>query len=394
MMRACQTTLLLTFLLIYWLAPLSLATADRDCYQVEAATLAAPGTIPGPNVGQGIDCHRLSVVGPLALPRVDASIPEVFPILQENDLREALGKSLHSLKPCITLLIADYQADAYADLAPAILTAVAGIDQQCGLPNVLQNWHYLGSEQQIVLHLNYRYSDRQLQQLQGRIDLLCRDTRGKDDYARIQAFHDYLVTHADYYDGDVKPLEVFTAYGALINGQGVCQGYSEAMHLLCHQAGIDSLLVTGQAIIGGQWQNHTWNMVKVGDAYYHLDTTWDDPLINRSGTPLYTYFFLDDKEMSRDHQWDRTAYPACTKDTYNYYVANKLLLADYNEFSKRVQQALQQQVPDLVFKISSFDIDDCADLRQLILQNEQVIQFSYQIDRLHGIITIYNILYR
>lgn len=393
-MKACQTTLLLTFLLICWLAPLSPATTEPLCFRAEAATRAVPGIIPGWEIGLGLDCRQLPPRGPLSLPRVDTSIAEVFPIRQEKDLREALEKSLRSLKPCICLLIADYEADAYADLEPALLQAVTGIDQQCGVANLLQNWRYLGSDREIVLRLNYRYTDRQLQQLQYRADILCRDTLGKDDYARIQAFHDYLVNHADYYNGDVKPLEVFTAYGALVNGHGVCQGYAEAMRLLCHQAGIDSLLVTGRVLARGQWQNHTWNMVKIGGNYYHLDAAWDDPLVKGSGKPHYTYFMLNDKELIRDHHWDRTAYPACTADTYNYFVVNKLLLSDYNEFSQRVKQALQQQAPDLVFKISSFKPGDYADLPRLILQDEQVTQFIYQIDPLHGIVSIYNILYR
>lgn len=50
---------------------------------------------------------------------------------------------------------------------------------------------------------------------------------------------------------------------------------------------------------------HTWNIVKIGGQYYHLDVTFDNTLGKHSlaGQELrYDYFNLEDKKIFRDHE--------------------------------------------------------------------------------------------
>ena len=50
---------------------------------------------------------------------------------------------------------------------------------------------------------------------------------------------------------------------------------------------------------------HTWNIVKIGGTYYHLDATFDNTLGKHSFGAKeirYDYFNLDDKNIFRDHE--------------------------------------------------------------------------------------------
>ena len=104
--------------------------------------------------------------------------------------------------------------------------------------------------------------------------------------------HDILAERITYSAvTPARPLD-HTAYGALVGGEAVCEGYSRALQLLLYEYGINSTLVTGYA--GGP---HMWNQVLLEGKWYHLDLTWND-----GEKALYhRYFNLTDTEISRDH---------------------------------------------------------------------------------------------
>ena len=77
--------------------------------------------------------------------------------------------------------------------------------------------------------------------------------------------------------------------------------------------GIKSLVVSEPKI------NHAWNMVKIDGEYYHVDVTWNDPVPDRQGRVLHTYFNTSDRKMLQGkHVWDQSKYPACTSEKYSY----------------------------------------------------------------------------
>ena len=60
-------------------------------------------------------------------------------------------------------------------------------------------------------------------------------------------------------------------------------------------AGIPCEYVSGYATGG-----HAWNLVEIDGEWYHVDTTWDDPIPNREGYVRYDYFLKSDSYM-RQH---------------------------------------------------------------------------------------------
>ncbi len=144
------------------------------------------------------------------------------------------------------------------------------------------------------------------------------------------ALHDYVVTHVKYdkvnFINDTLPPDTHEAYGALINGSAVCDGYAEALQLLLNAVGIECIKVRGEADFltgslsttrkdGTKW-GHAWNMVKINGVYYHVDPTANDDDLDDGGYLIsYFHFNLSDKQLGVEYKWDREAYPACDSDS-------------------------------------------------------------------------------
>lgn len=111
-----------------------------------------------------------------------------------------------------------------------------------------------------------------------------------DEEIELQ-IHDKLIQTVSYdYDLFEKHSMVHelghTAYGALVEGSSgndnmaVCEGYSLAFEYLLHQANIPCACVSGAAIheVPDEIDNrgHAWNVVRIDEKWYEVDTTWDD----------------------------------------------------------------------------------------------------------------------
>jgi len=148
-----------------------------------------------------------------------------------------------------------------------------------------------------------------------------------DDFAKIKFIHDSIIQNCDY---DLNAPNPYNAFGALVEGRAVCEGYAKAMALLCNEVGIECILVTGNA--GGE--GHMWNMVKCNGSWYHLDATWDDPTGFGKDYVQYDYFNLSDSQIKIDHNIDTSGYisfPSATATDSNYFVKTGGYANSYDE---------------------------------------------------------------
>lgn len=187
---------------------------------------------------------------------------------------------------------------------------------------------------------------------------------GMDDHEKVKAIHDYVVKHVSY-DTSYK---AYTAYEALVNRSAVCQGYALLTYQLLKEAGIENHFVVGT----GDGQPHAWNLVKIENKWYHLDTTFDDPLPDEQGRVTYSYFNLSDEQITRNHEWNRGDYPQATtnyystltnkiaaggtkipayqqilKDTKLNYLGNEYIANNYNELKNKMQQRYNEKSPKI-----------------------------------------------
>lgn len=148
---------------------------------------------------------------------------------------------------------------------------------------------------------------------------------------RLRYAYDYLLSTVSYQQ--YPSLRCYSADGALLDGTAVCQGIASALKLLCDRLHIASIHVTGKGrpSATSPYEAHSWNIVRLGGSCYLLDATWDC-IASKSGTPSRLYFCGDEQSFMRDHQWDRSYYPACPQalqspDTAVSSVSSKYELA-------------------------------------------------------------------
>lgn len=126
---------------------------------------------------------------------------------------------------------------------------------------------------------------------------------------QIKAIHDYIIDNSKYdsnrTDNGVIEYKSDLAYGPLIEGYGICGGYSDAMELFLEDMNIKSYKISSES--------HVWNAVDLFDNWYHLDLTWDDPVTN-TGVDLIEdkYFMIStstllEQEKSQ-HNFDSNVY--------------------------------------------------------------------------------------
>jgi len=131
-----------------------------------------------------------------------------------------------------------------------------------------------------------------------------------NDDEKVKVVHDYIVLNGKY----DTTLHFYSDYDLLTEGTSVCNGYALLTYNMLNKLNIPVKLVNGT----GNGQLHIWNMVKLGDYWFHLDTTWDDPLPDNN-TISYDYYMLTEKEILTDHTISEdTDIPKATLRYYDY----------------------------------------------------------------------------
>lgn len=147
----------------------------------------------------------------------------------------------------------------------------------------------------------------------------------KSEYDRIAFIHDYIAENTvyghTYASSDGLGFEHY-AYGALVEGVAVCQGYSAAFTYLCRKSGIECINVYG--ISKGEY--HSWNKVLCDKKWYNVDVTWDDPVSNFKENITHDYFMLSDSDFAKDHTADAiTGTEIISDESRGYYTENDIL---------------------------------------------------------------------
>ena len=139
------------------------------------------------------------------------------------------------------------------------------------------------------------------------------------EYDREKLLHDRLAEKVVY---DGSGTHAHNAYGALVQGKAVCEGYAKAFQVVLRRAGIRSFLITGSSVnpSTGVPEGHAWNAVRIDGKYYHVDVTWDD----QGENIFYAYFNKTTAAIREDHTIDETAYalPVCSSEDADHFVVN------------------------------------------------------------------------
>lgn len=143
----------------------------------------------------------------------------------------------------------------------------------------------------------------------------------EDDYEVELYLHDRLLESCVYDDAAASATSdeyanAYSAYGALVEGKAVCEGYAKAMQLLLNASSIPTTVVLGYAAEDNE--AHMWNLVEINGNYYYLDPTWNDD--DDADDVLHTYFNITSNMLLRTHAPEKDAFLMdCTAQTDNYH---------------------------------------------------------------------------
>ena len=137
--------------------------------------------------------------------------------------------------------------------------------------------------------------------LKSRVEKLVRPVKDKSEWEKEKYVHDFICENVHY--DKLKKSYSHEIIGPLGQGVGVCEGIAKSVKVLCDALGIWCMIaVCGNNPEKGIKYRHTWNIVRIGGNYYHLDATFDNTLGNDKKEIRYDYFNLDDKSIFRDHE--------------------------------------------------------------------------------------------
>lgn len=179
---------------------------------------------------------------------------------------------------------------------------------------VLELYYTYGADgivRECTFTYNSDYTQNSVAEYQAAIDKVFAEVINQNgnmnDEQKATALHDYLVQHMVYDQNANNNLgiEKRNAYEALVNGIGVCQGYTLAYAALLKRAGIEVAYCKSKSM------KHIWNYVKLDGNWYHADLTYDDSTaasqMGATGYVAHTNFLLSDEAMRNTpspHEWE------------------------------------------------------------------------------------------
>ena len=172
---------------------------------------------------------------------------------------------------------------------------------------------------EIIIHKSYSEDEiiaieQKLDEIQNKV--LTEKTKTQQ---KINLIHDYIINNTKY---DVQKTENTNstlykseiAYGPLLQGYGICSGYTDAMQLILERLEIENFKVASA--------NHVWNAVKIDDTWKHLDLTWDDPILDIGlDWIIHDFYLISTEELLKldqtEHTFDQNIYVELKQVTQN-----------------------------------------------------------------------------
>lgn len=267
------------------------------------------------------------------------------------------------------------------------------------------SYSYIDNGDTVTVELAFKLKGDSLKKAKAKLDstvktIVAAAPQNGSDYEKELYVNDYLVDHCVYDEAAVKLHKDSKirgheqdAYGALIEGKAVCEGYTRAFHLLCKKLGVACEVIEGSAAEEdkdtGEKQSvpHIWNCVQLDGSWYHTDVTWnDDNHGDFADVVTRRYYFLNltTAQIEQDHQisplygkprgeadFYNDFVPECDSTYYNYFQLNCQTLTAMDD-AQNVIDALTQAAAE---QDSYFDflVDaslDFADTKEQIAQGE------------------------
>lgn len=166
-------------------------------------------------------------------------------------------------------------------------------------PQVAADVYGRGSNRLVELTFSYENGRDALRQMQAQVrnvfDSASLYVSGDaSDHQKLSQLYSFLMDRFNYtMDTSITP-----AYSLLRHGVGDSRAFATVFGAMCRNADLECLTVTGTR----NAEPWTWNIVRDGDQYYHLDLTQ----CKEDG-----FFYERSDSAMTGYVWDYSAFPAC-----------------------------------------------------------------------------------
>lgn len=226
-----------------------------------------------------------------------AQIRAIRTVVDMDRARRVVAQSLENYDPQVVLRIGAYIAEDFSQMVRSYGEENPNLVME--IPQVTVSVYGMGQEKVVELSFVYQNSREDLRKMQTQVQpvfdsaVLYVSGDGEDSQ-KLSQLYAFLMERFPYQ----LETSITPAYSLLRHGVGDSRAFSLIYAAMCREAGLECLSVTGTCA----GEPRTWNIVKDGDRYYHLDLL---SCYNSGGFRERT-----DEEMS-GYVWDYSAYPAC-----------------------------------------------------------------------------------
>ncbi len=231
-----------------------------------------------------------------------ADLSSIIHLPYSVGLQDILSSAMEENRQRVTILI-DTSSTTTENVRSTALDLYRKNPTLCVREPQLTVYMYSGSGRQRLYEINFQYGmpDDEVircKSLLKNLDVVSNlDARELDDVHRAFAACRYLTENCIL--SESAPASCFDA---LIQGESSSEGLALAYVEMCHQLGLDCRIVYGK--LNGE--NHSWNIVRLDEDYYHVDVS------RCYGERFEEGFLLNDERMWDEYRWTISAYPVCS----------------------------------------------------------------------------------
>lgn len=229
----------------------------------------------------------------------------------------------------------------------------------------------------LVLMNEVLYTPDQIKQIRRFLDKAFEDftvgTSALPAWDREKIVYERIIRYLTYIDHSVddEPKDYdHNIVGPLLQGSGVCEGFSCLLMLALRKVGIPCIRVSGF----GRNEAHCWNMAWIDGSPAHLDITWDS--VNDRGDVGFFYFNLTDEQITRDHKITTKGLPQCLDPTNGYHFHEGTIFTSPGDASKFFKKAFLNSRGPYSIRFSSEN--DISSSIKKAMRHAPILSYSYR----------------
>lgn len=160
----------------------------------------------------------------------------------------------------------------------------------------------------VTITIDRNYTKDDIKKINKKVNEIYNELYDKNASTKdnIKVFHDYIINNTKYdedrSDRNIIKYRSDIAYGPLFEGYAICGGYTDLLGLFLEKMEIKNYRVSSYL--------HVWNAVNIDGKWYHIDLTWDDPVMSDGSDKLsHDYMMITTEELLKieksQHKFDQ-----------------------------------------------------------------------------------------